>query len=186
MQERARLKITPDNSKTSLCRLVAVCLVACLSLLQASADGLPNFHQVSAGIYRGAAPTSAGLVKLRSLGVRTILDLRIAPKTVRKEKKEAERLGMRWVNVPMGSDPPTTKQVDTLLSTLKRAPQEPVFVHCQHGADRTGCMIGIWRVTQQRWSYPQAYAEMRRYGFKPYLHSMADAVKARSLSAHSR
>ena len=80
----------------------------------------------------------------------------------------------------MGSDPPTARQVSTLLATLKRAPQEPVFVHCQHGADRTGCMIGIWRVTQQGWTFPQAWAEMRRDGFNPRWQHLTQAVRQRA------
>ena len=144
----------------------------------ADSRDLPNFHTVAPGIYRGAAPTPGGLTRLRSMGVRTIIDLRYAP--VRQEKAEAQRLGFRWINLPMGADPPTPRQVSTLLTTLKRAPQEPVFVHCQHGADRTGCMIGIWRVTQQGWTFPQAWAEMRRDGFDPRWHKLTASVRTRA------
>ena len=148
-------------------------------LVAANATDLPNFHTVAPGIYRGGAPTEAGLVKLKQMGIRTVVDLRIAPKTVAKEHRLAQGLGFRWINLPMGSDPPTAKEVATLISTLKTAPQQPVFVHCQHGADRTGCMIGIWRETQQGWTYTQALAEMRRYGFNPHWTKLADAVRVR-------
>jgi tyrosine-protein phosphatase SIW14 len=162
----------------SIVACVSACLLPTAGVAQPKED-LPNFHTVSPGIYRGAAPTPEGLQKLRAMGVRTIIDLRISPKQVKKEKQQAERLGFRWLNLPMGSEPPTTKQVSTLLSTLKLAPQEPVFVHCQHGADRTGCMIGIWRVTQQNWTYDQTYKEMRKYGFKPYYKELASSVRQR-------
>jgi len=154
------------------------------SAARADSPDLPNLHTVAPGIYRGAAPTVAGLQRLRAMGVHTVIDLRIAPKTVRKEKAEVERLGMKWINLPMSGDPPTPKQVDTLLTTLKAAPRDPVFVHCQHGADRTGCMLGIYRVTQQGWSYDQAYKEMRKYGFKPHYTELADAVHKRVPESH--
>lgn len=141
---------------------------------------LPNFAAVAPNIYRGAAPTEGGLRQLQARGIHTVIDLRISPKQVAKEKAFAESLGLTWLNIPMGSDPPTSRQVATFLSTLKRAPTEPVFVHCQHGADRTGCMIGIWRVTQQGWSYPQTYKEMRHYGFKPFLKKMAKSVEQKA------
>jgi protein tyrosine phosphatase (PTP) superfamily phosphohydrolase (DUF442 family) len=99
---------------------------------------LPNFHTVGPRIWRGAAPTVAGLQKLRAMGVHTIIDLRISPDLVKQEKVEAQQMGFTWINLPMGSDPPTPREVSTFLAALKRAPQEPVFVHCQHGADRTG------------------------------------------------
>ena len=147
---------------------------------RADSPDLPNFHPVARGIYRGAAPTSAGLQRLRAMGVRTVVDLRIAPKTVKKEKQEAERLGFKWINLPMSGDPPTPAQVETLLATLKAAPREPVFVHCQYGADRTGCMLGIYRETQEGWTYRQTYQEMRKYGFKPHYVKLADAVRKRA------
>lgn len=146
----------------------------------AETGDLPNFHPVSPGIYRGAAPSVAGLKRLRALGIRTVIDLRIAPKTVRKEKAEAESLGLKWINLPMSGDPPTQAQVDTLLGALKTAPKEPVFVHCQHGADRTGCMLGIYRETQQGWDFDRTYKEMRQYGFKPYYIKLTDAVRKRA------
>ena len=156
-------------------------LVLAGNAVRADTPDLPNFHTVAPGIYRGAAPTSAGLQRLRAMGVRTVIDLRIAPKTVRKEKVEAERLGFKWINLPMSGDPPTQKQVDTLLATLNGAAREPVFVHCQHGADRTGCMLGIYRVSRQGWSYDQTYKEMRKYGFKPHYTKLADAVRQRTV-----
>jgi len=146
----------------------------------ASTPDLPNFHQTAPGIWRGAAPTEAGLRQLKAMGVKTIIDLRIAPKTVRREGEEARSLGFHWINLPMGSDPPTPKEVSTLLATLKQAPQSPVYVHCQHGADRTGCMIGIYRVTQQGWTFPHAYAEMRQDGFNPRWVKLSQAVQDRA------
>ena len=151
-----------------------------LSGLPAVADDLPNFHAVGPGIWRGAAPSEAGLRRLKAMGVRTVIDLRIAPKTVREEGICARSLGFRWINLPMGSDPPTPNQVTTLLATLGRAPQEPVFVHCQHGADRTGCMVGIYRVARQGWAFPRAYAEMRRDGFDPRWTRLREAVRQRA------
>lgn len=142
--------------------------------------GLPNFHEVTKNIYRGGAPTEEGLKSLKAMKICTIIDLRISPKQVSKDKKLAESMGFKWLNLPMGKEAPTKKQVETLLSTLAKAAEEPVFVHCQHGADRTGCMIGIYRVQVQDWSFSQAWVEMRKYGFKPYLSELKEAVRSRA------
>ncbi len=158
--------------------LVFMTLVAGAALAD-SAD-LPNLHTVAPGIYRGAAPTVGGLRRLHAMGVRTVIDLRIAPRTVRKEKAEAERLGLKWINLPMSGDPPTDAQVDALLGALRTARNSPVYVHCQHGADRTGCMLGIYRETQQGWRFDRTYQEMLRYGFKPYYLKLKAAVRKRA------
>ena len=69
-------------------------------------SGLPNFHQVAAGIYRGAAPTADGLTTLKSMKIHTIIDLRYPTREVKEEKARATALGFTWINLPMGSDPP--------------------------------------------------------------------------------
>lgn len=131
-------------------------------------SGLPNFHRVEPGIYRGAAPTAQGLKSLRAMGVKTIIDLRIE-KARHQARRDAEALGFRWIGLPMGTEAPTKQQVNTLLTTLGDPRKHPVYVHCQYGADRTGCMIGLYRVTVQDWPFEKAWAEMRRYGFKKFL-----------------
>ena len=173
-----RMKLTRTYS---LLALLALCSLPTV----AASDDLPNFHAVMPGIWRGAAPSEAGLRRLKAMGVKTVIDLRIAPKTVRKEGVYARSLGFHWINLPMGSDPPTPRQVTTLLATLGRAPGEPVFVHCQHGADRTGCMLGIYRVTRQGWAFPRAYAEMRQNGFDPRWDRLREAVRVRAQAGAS-
>ena len=146
--------------------------------------GLPNFGPVAPGIYRGAAPTPQGLATLKSMNIHTIIDLRSA-KQAKEEKARATAMGFTWINLPMGADPPTSKQVATFLATLAKAPREQVYVHCQYGADRTGCMVGIYRVSVQGWSFPRAWEEMRHYGFHPKWAKLTDAVKSRAKTTPS-
>lgn len=147
---------------------------------QSAPLGLPNFHRTTEGIYRGGAPTDEGLKTLKTMKIHTIIDLRISPPQAKQEKKTCEAMGFEWLNIPMGKEAPTAKQVAAFLAVLAKAPAEPVFVHCQHGADRTGCMIGIYRVQVQGWSFAQAWTEMRSYGFKPYLSELKEAVRSRA------
>ncbi len=158
---------------------------AAFSLLAAAPVGatdrdLPNFAAVAPGIFRGAAPTEAGLRRLKAMGVRTIIDLRIEQRGQKAEAETARRLGMERLRLRMGREAPTAKQVSLFLNTLADPAKRPVFIHCQHGADRTGAMIGIYRITRQGWNFPRAWAEMRRYGFKPWLGELKQAVSSRA------
>ena len=47
--------------------------------------------------------------------------------------------------------------------------RQPVFVHCLHGADRTGTMCAAYRVVVDGWTKQQAIDEMTKggYGFHP-------------------
>ena len=141
---------------------------------------LPNFAVVAPGIWRGAAPTTEGFKQLKTKGVRTVIDLRIEKKGQAEEEAATKALGLKRVRIPMGAEAPTEKQVKEFLGLLAKSAMEPVFVHCQHGADRTGAMVGIWRVTQQGWGFDQTWAEMRKYGFKSWLKELKGAVEKRA------
>ena len=44
---------------------------------------------------------------------------------------------------------------------------DPVFVHCQHGADRTGIIIACYRIRHNKWTSKQALLEAKKYGMSP-------------------
>lgn len=147
-------------------------------------ETLPNFHQVHPYLYRGGEPTNKGVDKLKEMGVSTLIDLRAPTKMAKAEKKYAESIGLKYINLPMSDKAPTKDQVSTLLSTIDEGKSEnkPVFVHCQHGSDRTGCMIGIWRVKRDGWEFDKTYKEMRKYYFGTKYTQLKNAVKTRASS----
>ena len=159
--------------------------IAAKTAVSKTPEDLPNLHEVHPFLYRSGEPSEAGLKKLKEMGIKTLIDLR-APSEQHHfdEQKAANDLGLKYIRLAMSSAPPTDDQIDTLLSTIKDAQKDPgkgkVLVHCAHGSDRTGCMIGIWRVTQENWSYDQAYKEMRKYWFTPKFVRLADAVRERA------
>jgi tyrosine-protein phosphatase SIW14 len=142
---------------------------------------LPNFHEVHPFLYRGGAPDEKGMAELKEMGVSTIIDLRNPGEKKFDEKAQAKQLGMKYVAMPMSSKAPTKKQIDTFMDSVKNAEAHPqdgkVFVHCAHGSDRTGCLVGIWRVKQDKWNYDEAYKEMRKYWFYPKFVNLAGAVR---------
>lgn len=149
-------------------------------------EDLPNFHQVHPFLYRGGEPTKEGLRKAKEMGITTIFDLRNPGEMAFDEKAAAKELGMTYVSMPMNSKAPTAKQIKKLVDAIDRAkgnttetasPGQSVFVHCAHGSDRTGCMVGIWRVMRDGYDYDTAYKEMRKYWFTPKFTNLSGAVK---------
>ena len=125
-----------------------------------------------------------GWKKLHALGIRTEIDLRIEKKDRTVAATATKQYGIERLHLPMGREAPTQKQVDIFLATLGNSAKRPVFVHCQHGADRTGAMVGIYRETHDGWDFPKTYTEMRHYGFKPFLTELKGAVQKRAPGKH--
>lgn len=144
-------------------------------------EDLPNFHEVHPFLYRSGEPTKKGLQQLKDMGFTTLIDLRAPSEQKFDEKEAASELDLKYIRLVMTSAAPTKKQIDTMLDEIKKAQSDPsngkVLVHCAHGSDRTGCMIGIWRVTQEGWNYDDTYKEMRKYWFTPKFVKLSGAVK---------
>jgi protein tyrosine/serine phosphatase len=101
-------------------------------------------------------------------GIRTVLSLLNpdAPESI-AERQAAERLGLRWINVPLPGDGTSTPaDRERIKAVLFDPAAAPLLVHCAAGTNRTGLAIGLYRIHQQGWSVEQVLEEMRRYGFE--------------------
>jgi len=134
-------------------------------------NGIPNPGKINDRLYRGAQPNAQGLEELKKLGITTIVDLRAEDRPKSEwEKREAERLGIHFVQIPVaGFAAPTNEEVVQFLS-LTRDPQQKIFVHCLLGEDRTGVFIATYRMSVQRWPVTQALHEMNSFGFNGFWH----------------
>jgi tyrosine-protein phosphatase SIW14 len=134
--------------------------------------GIPNAGKISEVLYRGAQPREVGLSELKILGINTIVDLRGEDREkISWERKHAESLGMRFVNIPIsGWSPPTDEQVVQFLSLLRENPAQKIFVHCRFGDDRTGVFTAVYRMAVEKWPADQAMKEMYFFGFNGFWH----------------
>ncbi len=138
----------------------------------------PNFLLVHEGLYRGGHPDEAAFAHLAALGVKTIVDLEIddgieaTGGEIDAELAAAKARGMRVVRAPISAfEPALSDRFDRLvqeaLFTMRDPAAQPVYVHCKHGQDRTGLVIGLHRVQHQAWLPKDAWAEMLSIGFHP-------------------
>lgn len=113
------------------------------------------------------------VVALRALaarGVLQVVDLRLRYETDGNETALCQKLGLVYVSVPMGEGLPDFPAVERLLGLLASS---PTYVHCQHGCDRSGAIVALYRTVVQGWSVPQAGVELLRNGFDAELEVLA-------------
>jgi len=149
--------------------------------------GLENFAKVSDALYRGAQPSREGFIQLKAMGVKTIVDLR----DHHSDLKNLRGLGFRYAHVPCESLRPEENNVLAFLKVVTDPQNQPVFVHCMHGSDRTGMMVACYRMVVQGWDRQNSMAELPNFGFhniwldiKMFLRDMDPQAMAQKL-AHS-
>ena len=124
--------------------------------------GLGNVGRVALGIYRGEQPGPGGYATLKQLGIKTVIDLR----TSESEKAQVEAAGMRAIAVPIEMTRKGLKEkVDQVVALMADPANQPVYVHCRHGQDRTGIVVAAYRMTLDNWSLKDVEAEMQSFGF---------------------
>lgn len=139
---------------------------------------LPNFHRVDEHLYRGAQPADGGIARLKSLGVRTIVDLRGGSSRATAEAKEAATAGMRYFSVPIcGLGRPTDEQLKRILGLIDQADNWPVFVHCKAGQDRTGLVVACQRIARAGWTAERAIREAMDLGMMKIEFAMRSFIR---------
>lgn len=123
--------------------------------------GVPNLHKVSDQLYRSAQPTAAGLRNLKNLGIKTIVNLR----SFHSDRDEIGDTGLAYAHIYMKAWHPEEEDIVRFLQIVTDPQRTPALVHCQHGADRTGAMVALYRIVVQGWTREEALREMLDGGF---------------------
>jgi uncharacterized protein (TIGR01244 family) len=126
-----------------------------------------NFLRISSDVCTAGQPSMDDLVKLKSQGVRSIINLRRPSEfNAEEETAKARELGLRYVNIPVDGTNIQDAQVAEFLRVTSDPENRPMFIHCTT-ANRVGGFWMIRRVLVDHWPLDQAEAEGRKVG----LHS---------------
>lgn len=156
-------------------------------LKKADKTKLPNFGSFGTNLYRGGRPANPAFAQLANLKIKTVVNLQggdgrdpdfgwLARRMqtgenqdwIEFEKNKVIQMGMAFVNLPFSSLKPLTDSdahdIADLLKFMADPINQPVYVHCEYGKDRTGLIIALYRVFYQNWPKQKAYDEMVAMG----------------------
>jgi protein tyrosine/serine phosphatase len=157
-----------------------------------SAAAPANMDEVAPGVYRGSRIENAEQMKylVNTLHVKIIVNLQggddkspwigaivdyFEPGETTPEIKAERQLAImtglnpsNYVRAPLNSLKQVTrseaKRIYEVIRIMSDPAAQPVYVHCAHGADRTGLVVALYRLINQQMTVDQAYQEMVDHG----------------------
>lgn len=119
-----------------------------------------NLYKVSADVFRAEQPDKSNVEDLKSLNIRTMLNLR----EYHEDDSFFTQNGLKLIHHKMSAGGAKVADLIETLRLIKNA-EKPVLVHCWHGSDRTGLIIAGYRMVFQNWNRKEAIEEFRLGGF---------------------
>ncbi len=151
-----------------------------LSHASVGSEDLPNFFRVNDKLARGGQPKDAGFAELKKLGFKTVIDLRDDDERARRGKKKSPKPpGCGLSIMPLANwNRPSIKKISMRSSLRSIFPDnQPVFVHCRRGADRTGTVMAVYRIKHDGWNAKQASEEAEKFGIGWWQFPMRDFIQ---------
>ncbi|MBO0662726.1 tyrosine-protein phosphatase [Jiella sp. MQZ9-1] len=140
-----------------------------------------NIHTVEAGrLYRSGTLSPDSLQTLiREKGIRTIVNLRgdEGQEWWNRERDVAAKNGVDFLSFHLSAkDIPTMRRMNEIAFVLRNAP-EPILVHCNSGADRSGLVSALFEYVVSGKSAATSDRQLSiLYGHFPWLGSRTVAM----------
>src|SRR4029078_13589481 len=136
--------------------LIAMFIAATVVAQQQELPPIRNFLRENADFCKGGHPRLEHLEKLKTEGVKAIINLR-QPSEHRADEEEAKakELGLRYFNIPVVYADPKEEQATEFLRITDYPANRAAFIHCT-AAIRVGAFWMIRRVLRDGWTMEAA------------------------------
>jgi protein tyrosine phosphatase (PTP) superfamily phosphohydrolase (DUF442 family) len=145
-----------------------------------------NFHAVIPGVlYRSAQMNTEqirhAVARSNARAILNLRGLRAGQDWYEEELAASKAIGLVHLDYGISANAPVTLiQMKEILALIEQAPK-PLLIHCEAGADRTGLVVALYRLTHGDSEAQARDALALRFGHFPYLmwastHSMDDSL----------
>lgn len=123
-------------------------------------SGLHNTFRIGEKLYSGSEPaTEEDFAALKAQGITTIVSV----DGTEPHLEIVERLGMRYIHIPIGYDQVDPQSV-LCLARVAREIDVPVYLHCHHGKHRGPAAVAVLAQLQGSMNVDQARRFMQAAG----------------------
>lgn len=137
--------------------------------------GISTFAQVETTIACGGSTKPEAIREIRSLGFKSVINLRLASEAgamVEEEGEVVRAAGMTYVHLPFNAQSPDPRLIDNFIAAVTAPGNTPAYVHCAAGG-RAAALWMIKRVKADGWAEARALEEANALGlndrFRPFV-----------------
>lgn len=137
--------------------------------------GISTFAQIESTIACGGATTPEALREIRTMGFRSVINVRLASEPgalIEEEGAVARAAGLNYVHLPFDANAPDPNLIDNFIAAVTAPANTPAYVHCAAGG-RAAALWMVKRVKGDRWPVQRALAEANALGlndrFRPWV-----------------
>lgn len=128
-------------------------------------------EKLSDSFYCGSEVGDKEIENIAQKGIKKIIDLKVqSKKTIKKLTILCQKYEISYLNIPINVFEKPGKVIKKLIDVVKNVtPENPVYVHCKYGEDRTGFVRGLYRILIEKRDLGEVLQEMIAKGYKPKL-----------------
>jgi protein tyrosine phosphatase (PTP) superfamily phosphohydrolase (DUF442 family) len=150
--------------KAAIITLFLFCGFTAYAQIQKEQPAIYNFTKVDDQYCTGGQPKLEALEKLKSEGVKAILNLRQPSEyNAAEEEAKAKEVGLKYFNIPVAVAALKEEQATEFLKITDDPSNRPLFIHCR-AAGRVGAFWMIRRVLRDGWTFEAADEEAKKIG----------------------
>lgn len=143
-------------------------------------------------VYRSGCLTSDGFrAAIREHKIRTVVNLQEEAQdpnlsksyfnsTSIRESELCKELGVDYLFLQVDLVEPhlvpahRPATIDEFLKIMDDKSKYPVLIHCKAGLHRTGCLLAVYRMEYDRWTWDKALRELKYHGFGEFVSTSAN------------
>lgn len=118
-----------------------------LAVETATVGEIPNGSKFGESVLFGAQPAESDFALLKSMGYKTVLNLRTPEEMAElgfDEEAAAQRAGLNYLNIPIGKEKPSDGTLELIGSIIDDENRHPLLVHCA-SSNRAGYVWSVYR-----------------------------------------
>ena len=125
-------------------------------------------QKLSDSFYCGSEIGGKEVENIAQRGIKVVVDLKVqSKKNIQNLMNLCKKNEVLYQNIPINIFGKPAASMEQIINVIKKATKEnPVYVHCKYGEDRTGFVRGLYLLLKEKKEMPEVLSELKKNGYK--------------------